>query len=146
MYKNIIAVLALALVAVNAQNVTSGNSTGSCRATSDCVSNQCCAYSKTGAVNYVQFECVGFTRNATSGFLNSNNTVFTCMQPNQNYTEVCAAEDRICTSSASKFTICGGSFATGAVALVNRDLTCSNAFTLVSSVLFAAIASLALVF
>jgi hypothetical protein len=153
MYKNIVAVLALAFVAVNAQsnttlaaNATAGNaSSGSwCRANNDCAANLCCASTKTGAVNYVQLNCVASVKNATGFFANSS--AFICMQPNQTYNDRCASEDRVCTSSASRYTFCGGKLATGTVDLFNSDITCSNAFTLVSSVLFAAIASLALVF
>jgi hypothetical protein len=156
MFKNVVAVLALAFVAVNAQNTTlaaganstTGNATSGswCRATSDCAANLCCGATKTGAVNYVQFNCVASTRNATSGFLNANSSAYQCIQANQTYTTVCAAEERVCTSSDSLYTICGGKIATGTIDLFNSKLTCSNAFTLVSSALFAVIASLALVF
>ena len=145
-----IAVLALAFAAVNGQAVTAtattnssaGNGTSAswCRANSDCAANFCCGASRTGGINYVQFNCVA-ARN-----FSTNTTGFQCIQPNQTYLDVCATEERVCTSTASRYTLCGGRLATSTVDLFNSDLQCSNAFTLVSSVLFAVIASLALVF
>lgn len=108
-----IAVFALAFAAVNAQNATASSF---CRENDDCGDNLCCGASKTGAVNYVQFNCVA-ARNFTT-----NTTGFACIQPNQTYTDICATEERTCISSTSRYTICGGKLSTATIDLFNSDL------------------------
>ena len=148
-----IAVIALAFAAVNGQTTTTmvaatatTNSTGNgtslafCRATTDCATGYCCGSTQTSAVAYIQFNCVKASNGTT------NTTGYACIPPGQAYTDVCASQTKTCISNSSKYTICGSSVATATIDLFNSNLQCSNAFGLVSSVLFAVIASLALVF
>jgi hypothetical protein len=134
--------------AVSAQNsttntttTTAGNgTTGSwCRANNDCTQTQgfCCSSTSTGAVGYIQFNCNKHT--------NGTATIGKCINNATNdFNENCAGQSKICTSSVTKATYCGGSFTMGGVDLL-PNVNCvstSSAFTMMISMAFFAMISL----
>ena len=142
-----LALAACLFTAVSAQNstansTTSGTTLSWCRANTDCAQNQgfCCSSAGVSA-GYLQFNCNKHTNGTASvGKCISNVT--------NDYTENCAGQDKICTSSASKATYCGGSFVMTVVdALPNVDcISTSSAYSLMMSVAFFAMVALSFVF
>ena len=105
----------------------------------------CCAgfAPNSTASPYTQFNCVSHTN--WTATLKTN----TCLMGTNNYTSVCATEDKTCVNAATKYVSCGNSLAMAVIDFFNSQATCtsaSGAMSLASSALFAVIAALALLF
>jgi hypothetical protein len=134
-----LALAACLFTAVSANNSTGNGTTASwCRANTDCNESQSFCCSANGALGYLQFNCNRHT--------NGNTTVGKCITNGTDYTELCAGQAKICTSTASKAAYCGGSAAMFVVdAFPNVECT-SSAYSLMMSVAFFAMVALSYVF
>jgi hypothetical protein len=140
-----LALAACLFSAVSAQNTTAnttvaaGNgTTGSwCRANTDCTQKDgfCCSSTSTGALGYIQFNCNKHTNGSASVGKCINNAT-------NDFNENCVGQSKVCTSSVTKATYCGGSFTMGGVDLLPNVSCVSSAFTMMISMAFFAMIAL----
>ena len=134
-----LALAACLFSAVSAQNnTTAGNgTTGSwCRANNDCTETQGFCCSANGALGYIQFNC---NKQTTNGIT----SVGKCISNITNdFNENCVGQAKICTSTATKATYCGGSIAMAGIDLLPNVNCVSSAFTIMISMAFFAMVSL----
>lgn len=129
--------LALAACLFSAVSATAGDgTTGSwCRANNDCTETQGFCCSANGALGYIQFNCNKHTDGSTTaGNCISNAT--------NDFTVNCAGQSKICTSTATKATYCGGSIAMAGIDLLPNVDCVSSAYTIMISMAFFAMVSL----
>ena len=126
-----------AVSAQNSTNTTAGNGTTNswCRANTDCIESQSLCCSANGALGYIHFKCKKHT--------NGNTSVGKCISNfTKDFNENCAGQSKICTSSVTKATYCGGSFAMGTIDLLPNVNCVSSAYTIMISMAFFAMVAL----
>ena len=132
--------------AVSAQNSTANTTTAAagngttgswCRANNDCTQTQgfCCSAVNTGAIGYIQFNCNKHTNGTTTGGKCISNVT-------NDFNEACVGQAKICTSTATKATYCGGSIAMAAIDVLPNVNCVSSAYTLMMSMAFFAMVAL----
>ena len=150
MNKNLaIACLALFLASASAQN-----STSFCLRNTDCNQAQglcCSSFAATGSL-YTQFNCAshvnGTANIKTQTCMKNATTVNGTLGTADDYTTVCAGQDKTCVNTATKYASCGNSAAMAVIDFFNNQATCtsSGAMSLAASAFFAVLAALALLF
>jgi hypothetical protein len=131
-----LALAACLFSAVSAQNATGNGTTGSwCRANTDCTETQGFCCSAYGALGYIQFNCNKHTNGSTTAGKCINNAT-------NDFNENCAGQAKICTSSATKATYCGGSIAMAGIDLLPNVDCVSSAYTIMISMAFFAMVAL----